>query len=136
LFIGSSTIGGDIVAEAPNLLGMCDTQLLGGVTVLNATSFVVIGDPGDDGCPGNGVGGSIILDDNRGGLELEFNQVGGSVLVDHTSGAGPFPDDTQPEIVNNTIGGDLSCSGNVPPPTNRGQPNIVTGVKTGQCADI
>jgi hypothetical protein len=108
----------------------------GSVSVSNATGFVVIGDPGDDGCAGNVVSGAITLTHNQGDVEVQVNRIGGTLGVTDTSGTGPFPDDTQAEIVNNIVSGALSCSGNVPPPTNRSQPNLVSGAKTGQCAGL
>jgi len=39
-------------------------------------------------------------------------------------------------ISGNTIVGLLSCSGNVPPPTNNGDRNLVVGVATGQCRGL
>ncbi|MFI5694620.1 family 20 glycosylhydrolase [Kribbella sp. NPDC051586] len=45
--------------------------------------------------------------------------------------------DTGSTIVSgNRISGPLSCSGNVPAPTNAGRPNSVSGPKSGQCAGL
>jgi predicted extracellular nuclease len=41
-----------------------------------------------------------------------------------------------PVLAANRISGPLSCVGNTPPPTNAGQPNSVTGPKTGQCTGL
>jgi hypothetical protein len=43
------------------------------------------------------------------------------------------------EYVTNTIHGSLHCSGNSPAPQvgdSEGEPNVVTGAKTGQCAGL
>jgi hypothetical protein len=43
------------------------------------------------------------------------------------------------EVVTNTIYGDLECSGNSPAPQigdSGGSPNIVFGLKLGQCASL
>ncbi|MBV9412333.1 MAG: hypothetical protein JO148_12105 [Acidimicrobiia bacterium] len=57
-----------------------------------------------------------------------------SVSVTGTTGTGPFPDDVGVEIEANHISGNLGCSGNTPAAVNDGQPNTVTGNRTGECA--
>jgi hypothetical protein len=78
----------------------------------------------------------VQLTNNHAGAELVAKDTGGGVQVNGTTGAGPFPADSRAAIVGNTIGGSLSCTGNVPPPTNRGTPNTVAGNPTGQCAAL
>jgi hypothetical protein len=39
-------------------------------------------------------------------------------------------------VAANTIGGTLACTGNTGTPTNQGNPNTVTGTRTGQCATL
>lgn len=39
-------------------------------------------------------------------------------------------------IAGNTIAGSLNCPGNLPPPTNRGLTNTVSGTETGQCVGL
>ena len=60
----------------------------------------------------------------NGGVHLNNN-----VLVDEDGN----------EYVTNTIHGSLNCSGNSPAPQigdSEGEPNVVTGRKTGQCRDV
>ncbi|MEU8925634.1 Ig-like domain-containing protein [Kitasatospora sp. NPDC048545] len=136
LFVSNSTVKGSILSSDGTRLGVCGSTITGSVAVSHATGFVVIGDPGDDGCAGNRITGLVSLADNHSGAELIANHIGGSVQVQGTTGTGPFPEDDRAEIEGNTILGSLSCSGNVPPPTNGGHPNTVTGIRTGQCANL
>ena len=66
----------------------------------------------------------FIRNDVRGGVTLANN-----VLEDQDGN----------EYVTNTIRGNLNCWGNSPAPQvgdSEGEPNVVTGQKTGQCADL
>ncbi|GAA1261321.1 hypothetical protein GCM10009665_58850 [Kitasatospora nipponensis] len=136
LFISNSTIHGAVLSANATLFGMCGTTVTDTTSVSGASGFVVVGDPGDDGCAGNHVNGSLLLTGNHGGLEAIANQVLGSVQVQGTTGTGPFPEDTGAEIEGNTIGGSLTCAANTPPPTNDGHPNTVTGPRLGQCSTL
>jgi Bacterial Ig-like domain (group 3)/BNR/Asp-box repeat len=139
LFVSNSTIGGSIVSKGGTLFGLCGSTITGAgstVSVTGATRFVVIGDPGDDGCATNKIGGQVSLRSNSSSAELVGNQIGGTVNLVDTSGTGPFPEDSQAEVEGNTIGGSLHCTGNTPPPTNDGQPNTVAGARTDQCAQL
>jgi hypothetical protein len=63
------------------------------------------------------------------------NTVNGSVNFNDNVVADPDGN----EIVTNTIHGNLNCSGNDPAPQigdSEGSPNVVTGVKTGQCTSL
>jgi hypothetical protein len=135
VFIGNSSVRGSINLTRPAQVAICGTQTTGSVHVIASAGFVVIGDPGDDNCAVNRIGGAVQVRHNRGGLELVGNTIGGSLLVTDNSGAGPFPEDSAVEIEDNTIGGALNCSGNVPPPTNDGQPNDVSP-RQGQCTTL
>ena len=136
LFISNSTIGGTIQSSNGTLFGLCGSTVIGSVQVSGATGFVLIGDPGDDHCPGNRTTGGVQLTNNHAGAELVTNDIGGTAQVNGTTGAGPFTVDSGAGIVGNTIHGSLHCSGNVPPPTNRGVPNMVTGTRSGQCTAL
>jgi hypothetical protein len=60
------------------------------------------------------------------------NQVAGSVTYNNNTSVDPSGN----EIVGNRIGGDLKCMGNTPPPQagfSNTAPNLVAGVRTGQC---
>ena len=106
----------------------------GAVNISGATKFVLIGDPGDDGCAGNTFRRGVTLSANAGGVELGHNHVTGTVSVTGTTGHGPAIEDVGTEIEANTIGGALACSGNTPVATNGGQPNTVSGAESGECS--
>ncbi|HEY0698675.1 MAG TPA: hypothetical protein VGD43_12800 [Micromonospora sp.] len=66
-----------------------------------------VGDPAND-CAPNTINGPVSLTDNTGGAR----------------------------IAGNTIDGPLTCGRNEPSPTDIGEPNSVTGERSGQCADL
>jgi hypothetical protein len=101
LDVENSTVGGSIVATGAGAVTVCGTTVRGSVVVTAARGFVLIGDPGDDGCAANRIGGSLVLVDNRHGLDAVGNRVNGAVVVSGNSGAGPFPEDTAPEVSGN-----------------------------------
>ncbi|GAA1972700.1 hypothetical protein GCM10009738_57550 [Kitasatospora viridis] len=136
LFISGSTIHGAVLSTDGTLFGLCGSTVTSTVNVHGATGFVVVGDPGDDGCAGNRIDGSLMLSGNQAGLEAVGNHVGGEVQVQGTTGAGPFPEDTRAELEGNTIGGSLSCTDNTPPPGDDGHPNTVSGQRLGQCSAL
>jgi hypothetical protein len=136
LFVNHSSIDGAIVANGPAFFGLCDAAITSSVSVREATGFVLVGDPTDDACGGNIISGAVVLQNNHSGVEVAANHVGGSVVANGTSGTGLFPEDKGTEIEGNVIRGALSCSDNDPVPTNDGQPNSVTGAKSGQCASL
>lgn len=75
--------------------------------------------------------GPIRVTGTTGGLMLTGNRVTGVVgLHDNATG------DTRIVVSNNIITGRLSCTGNAPAPVDDGEPNPVTGRKSGQCADL
>ncbi len=80
---------------------ICGTEVGGSVFVSGAKGFVLIGDPGDDGCAINRIGGSLILMSNHHGLDAIGNHVARTVFASGNSGAGPFPEDTAPEVSGN-----------------------------------
>ncbi|MFE2611026.1 Ig-like domain repeat protein [Streptomyces mirabilis] len=135
LFIDNSTIQGSVQSSNGTLFGVCGSTVAGTVQVDRATGFVVIGDPGDEHCPGNKTD-SVQLTNNHSGVEVVANDIDGSVQVIGTTSTGPFPADGRAAIVGNTIHGSLFCASNVPPPTNRSTPNTVTGSRGGQCTTL
>lgn len=64
-------------------------------------------------------------------LVLDGNAASSSVVIDRNS-----TDETPIVVAENSIGRDLRCSGNTPPPTHDGRPNSVAGTRTGQCSDL
>ncbi|HEX3540315.1 MAG TPA: DUF11 domain-containing protein [Acidimicrobiales bacterium] len=134
VFVIHSTITGSITATNPAGFSACQSNLAA-VTITGATGFVLIANPGDDLCLGNKINGAVSLTSNTGGVEVSHNViVGGSMYLRNNTGGGPFAEDNSPEIEANQLSGSLICSGNSPAPTNDGQPNTVTGARTGQCA--
>ena len=98
LDVENSTISGGITASNPAALRVCGSTTGGSVSVTRATGFVLIGDPGDDGCAVNAINGSLSLTSNTGGVEALGNHVTGSLVSSGNSGTGAFPEDTAPEI--------------------------------------
>src|SRR5438309_1714051 len=130
VFISASTVGTNITATTGGIFALCASNVIGSVSVSKATGFVVVGGPGDDRCNTNGLRSSVSLAGNTSGVEIGGNTIGGSLVVNGNSGAGPFADDSRPEIEANTIQGALSCKSNVPAPTADGKVNKVTGTNT------
>jgi hypothetical protein len=107
----------------------------GALNVTGASGFVLVGDPGDDACAGNQLLSSVDLIGNQSGVELSHNtRISGNTTLNNNVGSGPLAEDAHPEVEANRMLGALSCSGNSPTPTNDGQPNTVSGVRSGQCS--
>ena len=132
--ISDSTVHGGIISNGAASVRLCGSQVGGSVSVSDSTGFVLIGDPGDDACPGNTIGGSVTLGGNHGGAEIITNKTGGTVTVTGTTGTGPFGEDDRAEIEANAIAGGLNCSTNARPPTSEGEANAVAGAMIGQCS--
>ncbi|HZS15700.1 MAG TPA: Ig-like domain-containing protein [Candidatus Dormibacteraeota bacterium] len=137
--IANSTVGHGITATGAGMLTVCGvTTSTGGVTISGTTGFVLVGSGGDAAdrpCAGNTVAGGLTLNANRGGFEMSGNTIKGTVTVNNNVLYGPAYDldSPAPEIEANSIKGTLSCTGNVPAPTDDLQPNRVIGSHTGQC---
>jgi uncharacterized repeat protein (TIGR01451 family) len=100
LDLENSTVQGSVSATSGTTgFRMCGSSA-SSVTVENSTGFVVIGDPAD-GCATNVLNGSLTLIDNSGGVQAIGNFVAGAVTAINNTGAGPFPDDTAPNISGN-----------------------------------
>jgi hypothetical protein len=136
LFITHSTLHRGISSASATRIAVCASNITGSVEIHDSTGFVLLGDPGDDGCPANKITGTVNLDENTGGTELDRNRISGSVTLNENRGTGPFPEDTGTQIEANTIGGSLHCTDNTPHPTNDEKPNTVRGSRTNQCAKL
>ena len=138
LSVSNSTLNGSLTSTNAAAITICASTVGHGATsIVGTTGFVLLGDNGDDGtpaCAGNQFAGSFTLNANTGQAEVGGNTFRGSLTINNTSGVGPDLETTATEIEGNTITGSLSCTGNVPPPTNDGQPNNVNGSRLGQCA--
>jgi hypothetical protein len=137
VLIENVTVSGGISARNGGVFALCGSSVKGVSAVSEANGFVLIGDPGDDRCEGNTLRGWVVLNSNRGGLEVSHNTFQGELRVSATSGDGAahggFPEDHGSEISANTVRGLLACFENAPPPSNDGQPNHAT-LRRGQCA--
>jgi hypothetical protein len=131
VLVMNSTIGGAITATNSGAFALCGTSV-GAVTVSGASGFVLVGDPGDDGCAGDTLRSNVRLSNNTGGVELGHNQIGGAATVTGNSGRGAFPEDVTTEIEANVISGALRC-GNTPVASDDNQPNTVYGARSGEC---
>jgi hypothetical protein len=132
--MGAST-GGGIVSTNGGAFALCATSVGSSLQVSGATGFVVVGDPGDDGCTPNTFGSSVSLTNNAAGAELGSNRVQSSVTFNNNTGGGPYPSDATPHVEANVIASSLSCNGNSPAPSNEGHPNSAP-YKLGQCAAL
>jgi hypothetical protein len=134
----------------------------GGLVSLNANSVQVHFSTINGGVDLNGGSGPFPGPFDFGGgfaptwNTLEDNQINGHVKINgyngfwqgfirnHVNGTVSFTNNTvlDPdgnEFVTNTIKGSLNCSGNSPAPQvgdSEGEPNVVSGSETGQCAGI
>ena len=135
--VDSGTISGGVHATNPMNLQIHFTTINGGIeshggsgpfggpfdVTWNAVEDSVIhGSVTIDGYDGFWFG--FIRNDARGSVNLNDN------VVEDTDGN---------EYVTNTVHGNLNCTGNSPAPQigdSEGEPNTVTGQKTGQCVDV
>jgi hypothetical protein len=65
---------------------------------------------------------------------VKSNHVAGS--IEFLNNALPAGAVGPPVVGGNTVGKNLICFGNSPPPINQGLPNVVSGVEAGQCASL
>jgi hypothetical protein len=132
--INGARINGGVVSNGATGVRICGSQIRnasGGpaVSVAGTVGPVVVGD-GTPACARNDIIGLVTLDGNH-AVELDTNRVSGSVSVANTAGS-PLA----PVVAGNQITGNLTCTNNVPPPTNEGRPNTVLGTTSGQCAPV
>lgn len=136
LSLTGAQLSSSLTANGANALLVCGTTVGGSVSASASTGFVMAGDGGDDGhpaCAGSTFKGSVSITKNTGGFEVAADKISGSASFTGNTGTGPYWQDASPEIEGNTISGSLSCSGNSPAPTDGGQPNTVSGPRSGQC---
>jgi hypothetical protein len=155
---GQTTIGGNVQADQCQSVGMFATgtaiSVGGNVQIRNCTGqrgsgYSVLGgsltisgnfacDHNFGGCVATGglVRGNVQVDHNSNvggpGANVVTNAVGGNVQVNNNSGG------SASIVGGNTIGGNLQCARNTTPTPpsviDGGNPNIVNGIKQGQCA--
>jgi hypothetical protein len=127
---GTRVVGG-ITSSGSTGIRICGAQIRNpastagtAISIAGTVGPVVIGD-GTAGCARNDIVGTVNLDGNN-SVEFDTNRVSGSVAVANTSGS------PQPAVIAaNQITGNLTCTNNVPTPTDEGRPNVVIGTTTG-----
>jgi len=127
---GTRVVGG-ITGSGSTGIRICGSQIRSpsssagtAISITGTVGPVVIGD-GTAGCARNDIVGTVSLDGNN-SLEFDTNRVSGSVAVANTSGS------PQPAVIAaNQITGNLTCTNNVPTPTDEGRTNVVLGTTTG-----
>jgi hypothetical protein len=122
--IEDSTLKAGLASNGGGTLLLTGTSVAGQVNVNGNTGFVRIGGSGGDA---NILSNSLALTNNLGGLLVENNQIAGSVSVVNNTGGCDI------RVINNTIKGSLSGSGNNPPAQASG--NTVSGQKAGEFAN-
>jgi hypothetical protein len=95
LLMINATVNGSVTSEGASALAICNSSIAGQVSVRKSTGLVLIGDGGDGigPCLGNKIGAGLAIggtaaDANTSGIELGGNTVGGQVTV---SGNSPDP---------------------------------------------
>jgi hypothetical protein len=135
--VDTGTISGGVHATDPASVQIHFTTINGGVNIQ--------GGSGPEGGPfgitwnaieDNQINGAVTVSGYN-GFWFGFirNHVNGSVNLNNNV----LPDPDGNEYVTNSIHGSLNCSGNSPAPQvgdSEGEPNQVTGAKTGQCAGL
>lgn len=77
------------------------------------------------------VNGALTLLAGTQRITVDGNRVSGPVTLQrNTTGEAPIL------VADNVIEGPLTCRSNTPPPTNDDRPNVVSGTRSGQCADL
>jgi hypothetical protein len=135
--VPTGVISGGVHATNPASVQIHFTTINGGVDVHGGAG--PFGGPFDitwNAIEDNQINGGVTIEGYN-GFWFGFirNTVNGSVNL---NGNTPLDPDAN-EYVTNTINGNLNCAGNAPPPQvgdSEGEPNVVTGRKTGQCAGL
>jgi hypothetical protein len=133
----NDVVGGSIFADQPLTMYLDGNTIHGNVISLG-------GGPGVNGdflnfpIKDNVIGGSLLVSGWQGGwFGVIRNHIGGVAVI---NGNLSVQDPDSNEIQTNTIGGSLICLRNSPKtqvnPDDGGQPNVVGGLKLGQCSDL
>jgi len=135
--VDTGTISGGVHATDPMNLQIHFTTINGGIVSHGGSG--PFGGPFDvtwNAIEDNVINGSVTID-GYDGFWFGFirNDAHGSVNLNDNV----LEDPDGNEYVTNTIHGNLNCTGNSPAPQigdSEGEPNVVTGRKTGQCVDV
>jgi hypothetical protein len=145
---------------SPELVAGEKVVINGNVDANQCNSVTIISEPPDisiggnfsiKNCTGNAtivgstIGNNLVCSNNTGSCSIQDVIVNGNATIDDNSGSAilsskisgnlDFSGNTAPGnfVRDNTVGGNLSCKDNVPPPSLSG--NTVTGNAKGQCAN-
>ncbi len=120
---GITTIAGNVQAN------QCQSVMLMGSVLINGDVEIhqCAADGGYVG-PGIEIGGNFECHNNSGACIAQMGTVTGDLHIHNNSSQAPS------DISFNTIGGDLQCAQNTPPPINAEGPNQIDGNVQGQCA--
>jgi hypothetical protein len=130
LELNGAHLTGGIAARGATAVRICGATVGGPVSISGTRGYLAIG--GLAGCPANRIGGSLTLKRNQGGFTVGGNRISGSTRLDVNDGTRPPWQLPAAGLNDNTIAGSLTCRGNRPVPSGRG--NKVTGKRAGQCA--
>src|SRR5216683_4162129 len=118
-----TTIDGNVQANH------CASALFeGGVTVTGSVQIQQCAQRSGFVGPGIKIGGSFQCVDNGGGCQADLGDVHGFVQIQGNNASAAS------DISLISVGGNLQCSGNTPPPTHAFGPDFVSGNLQGQCA--
>lgn len=134
--VSGSRLDGGVTAQGTGTFSMCGSTVNGPLSIRAATGFVLVGAAGAQSCGANTIAGPVELSGNGAGVELGANTIAAAVTVSNNAGATSGLGAAGTRIYGNQIAGPLSCSGNVPAPTDDSQPNTVGGPATGQCTGL
>lgn len=138
----ADTIGGNLRASAPRSLIVHSVAIAGYVNVfggggsMNCNATSPFGSPYYDDIEDSTIGGWATI---RHVHSCWFGFIRDHVASDVTISGMQMGDPDANEVVTNTIGGDLACYANTPPPQvgdSQGSHNTVGGSKLGQCRNL
>ena len=125
MWVSNSTVSGPLTSTGAVNLRLCGDTLKAAVTISASTGYVTVGDSDGDAmptCAGNSIAGPLRVSGNTAGFELGHNKISGPVTVNSNTGLGPGSD-SSPEIGGNASSSGLTCSANLPAPTDDGVAN-------------
>lgn len=138
LYVTSSTVTGAITLSSGfTQFSFCgSTTVRGAISATGASGVVLIGGSGVAGlvaCPANTIDGAVTLNANSDGVQLANGSISGAVTA--SANTVPLGSGLLNTISANHIGGNLTCTTNVPAPNDAGVSNAVGGGRSGQtCA--
>jgi hypothetical protein len=117
-----STVTGSIAITGGGSLIAANATIANSIAALNARTVLL---------RATTVGGSIAISRATRQVVITKSDLRSQVaLTANSTASAPIV------VAGNTIGGNLACVGNQPPPTNDGLRNAVAGYKAGQCTDL